>query len=73
MAKFYLFFRGSGLPYKFIEDIKLQLQGDLRRYQEARVLALRLITKKDDSGELYYEDTDAGGSRGRWLGQRCLV
>ncbi|CAE7557756.1 RE2, partial [Symbiodinium sp. CCMP2456] len=58
VAKFYLFFRGSGLPYKFIEDIKLQLQGDLRRYQEARVLALRLITKKDDSGETFFEDTE---------------
>ena len=58
VAKFYLFFRGSGLPYKFVEDIKLQLQGDLRRYQEARVLALRLITKKDDSGELYYEEAE---------------
>ena len=56
MAKFYLFFRGSGLPYKFVEDIKLQLQGDLRRYQEARVLALRLVTKKDDSGEMFYEE-----------------
>ncbi|CAE6930753.1 unnamed protein product [Symbiodinium sp. CCMP2592] len=60
VAKFYLFFRGSGLPYKFVEDIKLQLQGDLRRYQEARALALRLITKKDDSGENYFEDTEPG-------------
>ena len=50
VAKFYLFFRNSGLPAKFIEDIKLQLQGDLRRFQDARSLALRLISRKDDIG-----------------------
>ena len=60
VAKFYLFFRGSGLPNKFIEDIKLQLQGDLRRFQDARTLALRLITKKDDIGHeaFYHGDLD---------------
>ena len=36
VGKFYLFFRGAGLPQKFVEDIKLQLQGDLRRFQEAK-------------------------------------
>ena len=56
VAKFYLFFRGSGLPARFVEDIKLQLQGDLRRYQDARTIALRLITKKDDTGDNYYQD-----------------
>ncbi|CAE7404059.1 unnamed protein product, partial [Symbiodinium necroappetens] len=56
VAKFYLFFRGSGLPQRFIEDIKLQLQGDLRRYVDARTIALRLITKKDDVGDSYYEE-----------------
>ena len=59
VAKFYLFFRGSGLPAKFIEDIKLQLQGDLRLFREARALALRLISRKDDIGagnDSYYED-----------------
>ncbi|CAE7229448.1 IREH1 [Symbiodinium sp. CCMP2592] len=57
VAKFYLFFRGSGLPAKFIEDIKLQLQGDLRLFREARALALRLISRKDDIGgnDSYYE------------------
>ena len=59
VAKFYLFFRGSSLPQKFIEDIKLQLQGELRRFQDARTLALRLITKKkDDIGNdsSFYQD-----------------
>ena len=56
MGKFYLFFRGAGLPYKFVEDIKLQLQGDLRRFQEARGLALRLSTRKDGHGDSFYQD-----------------
>ena len=57
VAKFYLFFRGSGLPGRFVEEIKMQLQGDLRRFQDARILALRLITKKDDIGtEAFYQD-----------------
>ena len=59
VAKFYLFFRGSGLPAKFIEDIKLQLQGDLRLFRKARALALRLISRKDDigaSGDSYFLD-----------------
>ena len=63
VAKFYLFFRGSGLPAKFIEDIKLQLQGDLRLFREARALALRLISRKDDigaSGDNYFLDEYEG-------------
>ena len=56
VGKFYVFFRGAGLPSKFVDDIKLQLQGDLRRFQEARGLALRLITRKDEHGESYYQD-----------------
>ncbi|OLP86389.1 hypothetical protein AK812_SmicGene32497 [Symbiodinium microadriaticum] len=61
VAKFYLFFRGSGLPQRFVEDIKLQLQGDLRRYQDARTIALRLITKKDDIGDSFYQgDSERG-------------
>ncbi|CAE7471514.1 unnamed protein product, partial [Symbiodinium necroappetens] len=30
--------------------------GDLRRYVDARTIALRLITKKDDVGDSYYEE-----------------
>ena len=47
VGKFYLFFKNANLTTKFVDDIKLQLQGDLRRFQEARSLALRLITRKD--------------------------
>ena len=50
VGKFYLFFKGSGLPPKFVEDTKLQIQGDLRRFQETRTLALRLISRRNDSG-----------------------
>ncbi|CAE7555087.1 unnamed protein product [Symbiodinium pilosum] len=56
VGKFYLFFRGAGLPQKFVEDIKLQLQGDLRRFQEAKALALRLVNRSNDSDHFYQEE-----------------
>ena len=56
VGKFYLFFRGAGLPQKFVEDIKLQLQGDLRRFQEAKALALRLVNRSNDSDHFYQDD-----------------
>ena len=59
VGRFYLFFRGSGLSQKFIDDVKLQIQGDLRRFQEARALALRLMTRKDDHGDSYYKNDEA--------------
>ena len=59
MGKFYLFFKGSGLPHKVVEDIKLQIQGDVRRFQEARGLALRLLSRREDSGlDSYYQEDD---------------
>ena len=42
VAKFYLFFKNSGLSNKTVDDIKLQVQGDYARFQDARQLALRL-------------------------------
>ena len=65
VGKFHLFFRNSGLPNKFVEDIKLQLQGDLRRFQEARALALRLVEYYDDS----WQDYGDGYEYGQWYGE----
>ena len=42
VAKTYLFFKSSGLPQKYVDDILLQLHGDLRRFDEARTLLLRM-------------------------------
>ena len=60
VAKTYLFFRGSGLPNKFIEDVKLQIHGDLSRFQEAKRLALRLSQRGEGtqlSNDLYMENS----------------
>eukprot|EP00439_Symbiodinium_sp_Y106_P045212 s1731_g5.t1 len=54
VAHFYFFFKNSGLAPRLVEDIKLQVHGDLRRYQEARSLALRMSSKNDI--ENYYQD-----------------
>ena len=58
VAKTYLYFKQSGLPSKFIEDVKLQIQGDMSRFAEARHLALRLSSRSDHgtlSHDLYAE------------------
>ena len=55
VARFFLFFRGSGLSTKQIDDLKLQVQGDYTRFVEARALALRLSSNKaEESNENYY-------------------
>ncbi|CAE7218696.1 unnamed protein product [Symbiodinium sp. CCMP2592] len=59
VAHYYFFFKNSGLPQRLMDDIRLQVHGDLRRYQEARSLALRLSTKNE--GETFYQDDDLGG------------
>ncbi|CAE7833436.1 PLA2G7 [Symbiodinium sp. KB8] len=57
VAHFYFFFKNSGLAPRLVEDIKLQVHGDLRRYQEARSLALRMSSKNEN--DAYYQDEDA--------------
>ena len=59
VAKFYLWFKHSALPHKFVEDIKLQLHGDLTRFHDARSLALRLSQRGQEGGEgVFYEDAE---------------
>ena len=58
VGRFYLFFRGSGLSTKTIDDIKLQVGGDYNRFQEARQLALRLSPNRhNESADVFYEDS----------------
>ena len=54
VAKFYLFFKAAQLPVKLVDDIKLQIQGDLRRFQEARALALRLVRRAQEHHDSYF-------------------
>ena len=54
VAKFYLFFKAAQLPVKLVDDIKLQIQGDLRRFQEARALALRLVHRAQENHDSYF-------------------
>ena len=66
VAHFYLFFKNAGLPAKFVEDVKMQVQGDLRRYQEARTLALRLSSKHLEH-DAYHRD-EAPRDNEAWYG-----
>ena len=65
VAKFYLWFKHSGLPAKTVDDIKLQVNGDHSRYDDARSLALRLSPNRvENDHDVFYgeyaEDEDAG-------------
>ncbi|CAJ1350756.1 unnamed protein product, partial [Effrenium voratum] len=53
VAKTYLYFRASQLPHKHIDDIMLQLRGDMGRFEEARLLALRLAHRQGDQTSYY--------------------
>ncbi|CAE8722833.1 unnamed protein product, partial [Polarella glacialis] len=60
-GKTYFFLRGSGLGDKIIEDIKLQMRGDMSRYQEIRTLVLKLaraIDKDKETLNMYQDQTD---------------
>ena len=55
VAKYYLWFKGSGLPPRTIDDIKLQVNGDFRRFEDARALALRITPNKETKeNEIFY-------------------
>ena len=59
VAKFYLFFKNSGLSNKAIDDIKLQVQGDFTRFNDARSLALRLAPAREEtSGDVFYQEDE---------------
>ena len=38
VAKTYLYFKSSGLNQKFLDDLLLQVHGDMRRFEEVRTL-----------------------------------
>lgn len=50
VAKTYLYFKSSGLNQKFLDDLLLQVHGDMRRFEEVRTLMLRMAHRNIDSG-----------------------
>ena len=61
VAKFYLFFKQSGLSKKTVDDIKVQVQGDYSRFQEARQLAWRLSPNRmEHDGDVFSESYEQG-------------
>ena len=76
VARFFLFFKGSGLSSKQVDDIKLQVAGDYTRFAEARTLALRLSNNKSESDgyDAFYNDDYQYGEEndetyGNWFGE----
>eukprot|EP00435_Cladocopium_sp_Y103_P062667 s753_g24.t1 len=59
VARTFLFFRGSQLSQRHVDDILMQIQGDLGRFQDARALPLRLAHRQGvDNSNINYEQAD---------------
>ena len=59
VAKTFLFFRASQLPQKHIDDILMQIHGDLNRFEDARNLAIRLAHRQHDHGQSFYDNSSS--------------
>ena len=59
----------SGLPQRRVDDIKLQVKGDLTKYEEIKAIILR-IAKSDNAESFAYnlnmEDEWEDGSNDNW-------
>ena len=51
VAKTYLYFKSSGLPQKTVDDLLLQVHGDMRRFEEVRTLLLRMAHRSMDTNQ----------------------
>ena len=58
VARTFLYFRGSQLPQRHVDDILMQIHGDLSRFQEARTLALRLAHRQNVDNQANFEQTE---------------
>ena len=59
VAKSYLWMKQSGLPQRHLDDLRLQLHGDMNRFHDLRGLAVRLshrVDKAGNTGDVFYED-----------------
>ena len=58
VAKTYLYFKSSGLNQKSLDDLLLQIHGDMRRFEEVRTLMSRMAHRNIDSGSnaAHYEE-----------------
>ena len=57
MAKTYLYLKSSQLGQKSIDDLLLQVHGDMRRFEELRTLLPRMAHRHPDQQTTLYEDT----------------
>ena len=58
VAKSYMWLRQAGLPQRHQDDLRLQVHGDLSRFNDLRTLAVRLshrVDKGNSTGDVFYE------------------
>ena len=62
VAKSYLWLKQSGLSQKHQDDLRLQVHGDLSRFNEIRGLAVRLshrVDKAGNTGDVLYDEAES--------------
>ena len=59
VAKTFLWLKQSGLNTKQQDDLRLQIQGDMSRFNDLMTLALRMShrQKSEPTGDIFYEDS----------------
>ncbi|CAE7229802.1 RE1, partial [Symbiodinium sp. CCMP2456] len=56
VAKSYMWLRQANIPQRHQDDLRLQIHGDLSRFNDLRTLALRLAHRTDKSSDAFYEE-----------------
>ena len=56
VAKSYMWLKQANIPQRHQDDLRLQIHGDLSRFNDLRTLALRLAHRTDRSSDAFYEE-----------------
>ena len=56
VAKSYMWLKQANIPQRHQDDLRLQLHGDLSRFNDLRTLALRLAHRNDRGSDAFYEE-----------------
>ena len=57
VAKSYMWLKQANLSQRHQDDLRLQVHGDLSRFNDLRTLALRLAHRTDKAGDTFYGDS----------------
>ena len=62
IALSYLFLRNSGIPDRIQDDLRMQVQGDLSRYEDIRSLVLRMAKMHEKEAQAHHASSSGHDS-----------